>query len=377
MKILQVVTAFQPAVIYGGPSTIAAQQAISLAKRGHQVTVATSNIANLHPKQRIADPVAGLEGVDVRYFPSQVLWAHFSFIVSKELSRWLKQNVRMFDAVHIQFAREWIPVRAAQISIEKGVPTFLQPHGMLGRMEGVRRIIDLFWTKRILETAAGVFSYHSQENNEIKEITPYARILELPNGINVPNTSDEWTIERLSNPVVLFLARLHSRKRVLAFVEMARLLRDRGLDLNYRVVGDGEELADAQRLVRKYELENRVVFAGSVSSEAVAREFINSAVYVLPSINEPFPMSVLQALSLGVPTLVTDTCFIAPMLNEYGAALVSSPAPEALADSIQELLCNEELAKRLCENGRRLFKEELNIERVAQQLENYYRGTGA
>jgi glycosyltransferase involved in cell wall biosynthesis len=378
MNILHVVTAFSPAVVYGGPSVVAAQQANSLAGRGHQVTVATSNIFELRPVRYIEDHKKELSGTEVVYFPSRVLRPRFPFIISTELSGWLRRYVENFDVVHVHFAREWIPVRAAQIAIGGGVPTFLQPHGMLGRTDGVRSLIDRLWAKRLLESAAGVFSLQQHENNEIKRIAPKARVLELPNGITLPAHAEAWTADNPANPMVLFLGRLHPRKRVLAFVEMARVLRDRGVSARYRIVGpDDGDLSAAQQLVREYSLQDRVVFVGSSRREAVTREYLDSSVYVLPAVNEPFPIAVLEALSLGVPTIVTNRCFIAPMLEENEAALVSSPEPEMLADSVRRILCEPALAENLSTAGRRLIQEELTVDHVAERLEKYYGGARA
>src|SRR5215212_12007281 len=138
MRILHVVPVFHPATVYGGPSVVAEQQARSLAARGNDVTVAASNVMELRPRRFLQRRDAELNGVQVLYFPSRALHppgyrgSRFPFIVSQELLRWLEGNVERFDAVHVHFAREWVPVRAALTSIAKGVPTFLQTHGMLG-----------------------------------------------------------------------------------------------------------------------------------------------------------------------------------------------------------------------------------------------------
>jgi glycosyltransferase involved in cell wall biosynthesis len=382
VKILQVVTMFPPAVDYGGPSTVAAQQASALVRRGHQVTVATSNILELKPVQFIEDRNVELTGVEVQYFPSLVLHPHFSFIVSPKFSGWLRRHVGDFDVVHIHFARGWMPVRAAQIAIGRGILTFLQPHGMLGRqpegllgrIDGLRGLIDRVWIRRILDDSAGVFSLQQHEDNEIERVTSHARLLRLPNGTSLPTRVEAWAAVNLANPVVLFLARLHPRKRVLAFLEMARILRSRGVAAHYRIVGpDGGDLARAQRLVRTYGMQDEVIFVGKIQGEAIIREYLGSSVYVLPAVNEPFAMTILEALSLGVPTVVTSACYNAAMLEENGAALVSSPEPQMLANSVERVLCEPALAQSLSTAGRRLLiQEELTVDGVAKRLEKYY-----
>lgn len=384
VNVLHVISLFHPATIYGGPSVVAAQQASSLVGRGHQVTVAASNVMELRPRKFIGRRTAELRGARVLYFPSRTLHfpgyrgSRFPFIVSQRLLRWLEERVKDFDAVHVHFAREWVPVRAAQTSIDRGVPTFLQPHGMLGRVGGVRGIIDRLWVKRTLESATAVFALQQHESDEIERIAPRARLVELPNGVDLPVSTERWHAGNLVDPVILFLARLHPRKRVSAFLEMARILSDEGVAARYRVVGPDEgDLVEAQRLVRRYKLESYVTFAGSLRGEAINREYRCSAVYVLPAVNEPFPMTVLEALSLGVPTVVTDTCFIAPLLENSGAALVSGPQPEVLAESVKAILHEPGLAEGLSFTGRRLAQTRFSSDRVVERLENYYRNAHA
>ena len=385
MRILHVIPMFHPATVYGGPSVVAAQQASSLAARGNHVTVAASNVMELRPRRFLRRRAAELNGVQVLYFPSRALHppgyrnSRFPFIVSQELLRWLKDSVKSFDVVHVHFAREWVPMRAAQTSIDSEVPTFLQPHGMLGRVGGVRGLIDRLWVARTLESATTVFALQQHECDQIKHITPRARIVELPNGIDLPTTTERWHAGNLVDPVILFLARLHPRKRVTAFVEMARILSDKGVEARYRVVGPDEgDLVKARRLVRRYKLESYVTFVGSLQQgEAITREYQGSAVYVLPSVNEPFSMTVLEALHLGVPTVVTDTCYIAPLLKTNGAALVSGPQPEVLAESVMSILHEPGVAESLSCTGRRLAETQFSSERVVERLENYYRNAHA
>jgi glycosyltransferase involved in cell wall biosynthesis len=374
VKILQVVTAFPPAVAYGGPSVVAAQQVDALARQGHQVTVATSSVMDFEPVRFVKSCDVQLSSADVKYFPSWLLRSHFAFIISGAFSTWLRREVKNFDIVHVHFAREWIPVRAAQIAVSKKIPTFLQPHGMLGNVDGARNLIDRLWVKQLLESATGVFCLQQHETNEIKRIAPHAKTLGLPNGVSLSASTAVGITRDKDKPIILFLARLHPRKRVLAFVEMARILRDRGVEAFYQIAGpDGGDLAEAKRSVQSYKLQNRVTFLGSLQGEAVAQTFAGSSTYVLPAVDEPFPMTVLEAMSLGVPTIVTNKCYIAPFLEEKGAVLVSSKEPAMLAAAVERILHEPELAKRLSSAGRQLIRQQLTVERVTERLESYYK----
>ena len=110
----------------------------------------------------------------------------------------------------------------------------LQPHGMLGNVAGIRGVVDRLWVRRALENASVVLALQDHERRQLERLAPGARIRILPNGI--PAGSSPGRADRNGHhpKTVLFLARLHPRKRVLAFIEMARLLRDGGLDCPVR-----------------------------------------------------------------------------------------------------------------------------------------------
>jgi len=93
---------------------------------------------------------------------------------------------------------------------------------------------------------------------------------------------------------------------------------------------------------------------------------------VLPAVNEPWGRTILEALDVGVPTVVTDTCFIAPALEKSGAALVSAPDPKALAESVKAILREPEAAKRLSSAGREFVRAQLNPAQVAELLQSHY-----
>lgn len=373
MKILLVCTIFYPATIYGGPATVALQHARGLVRRGHDVTVATSDIISLTPEAHVIPPKRTIDSVEVNYFSAVAPMSRIPTIYSRSLGPWLHQHVQEYDLVHVHFAREWIPVTAARVSLRARVPLFLQSHGMLNRRDGVRTIVDRVITRKILERASQVLVLQAHERDTIAEIAPRARITELPNGIAISPTRPRWGRNALEGKTVLFLARLHPRKRVLDFIEMARLLQRKRLGLRFRIVGpDGGELPAARQLVMDYGLMDSVEFAGPIPHEKVAETLAQASVYVLPSVDEPFPMSVLEALAAGTPTIVTTGIHIGEILRQNAAASVVAPDPDALADSVERLIGDPEYAWRLSQQGQRLVERELTLDRVLDRLETIY-----
>lgn len=373
MKILVVCAVFHPATIYGGPSTVALQHAVGLARRGHAVTVVTSDIVSFSPRTHMAEQSRMVDGVKIHYFFARTPLPKFPMVYSLGLRLWLRRHVHEYDVVHVHFAREWIPLTAAQIALRAEVPLFLQPHGMLNRRDGVRTFLDNVLTKATLEAASAVLVLQSHERDVIAQIAPNARTEALPNGIGTASDAPRWQLQALEGKTVLFLARLHPRKRVLDFVEMARLLHQRGLGLRFRIVGpDGGDLYTAQQRVVDYGLTDAVEFVGPIPREAVADELTRAAIYVLPSVEEPFPMSVLEALSVGTPTVVTTRIHIRDLLERNGAAAVVAPNPEALAGAVERLVTKPDHAVTLSRQGRELVERELTMDSVLERLEAIY-----
>jgi glycosyltransferase involved in cell wall biosynthesis len=95
-------------------------------------------------------------------------------------------------------------------------------------------------------------------------------------------------------------------------------------------------------------------------------------VYVLPSFDEPFPMTLLEALSEGVPSVCTTSCGIAGDLAMTGAALVAEPSAPSLASAVGQLLRDAQLRNRTSEAARAASRAQYGMAAVAIQLERLY-----
>ncbi|GAA3298038.1 hypothetical protein GCM10020295_32630 [Streptomyces cinereospinus] len=175
-------------------------------------------------------------------------------------------------------------------------------------------------------------------------------------------------------PEVLFLARLHPRKRPQAFVEMAALAHRRMPDARFTLHGADEgTLAGVRRLIAGHGLEGVVSYGGALAHAEAVRAYARAAVYVLPSVDEPFGMTVIEALAAGTPVVCTDTCGIAEELARRGAAVVTDGSPRQLADAVCALLADEGRRRALAAAGRRAVREAYSVHAVTDRLEEIYR----
>ena len=111
---------------------------------------------------------------------------------------------------------------------------------------------------------------------------------------------------------------------------------------------------------------------GSVAPGEGVREIADASIYVLPSRGEVFPMTVLEALSVGTPVILGDDCAIGPELQRRGAAMLAGAAPIELASSIEVLLNDPRRRDAQVAAGNEALSNWLSIGAVVDTLESAY-----
>jgi glycosyltransferase involved in cell wall biosynthesis len=88
--------------------------------------------------------------------------------------------------------------------------------------------------------------------------------------------------------------------------------------------------------------------------------------------HEGIPVSLLEAMSVGVPAIGTETGGMPALLGEGAGLLVPERDAEALASALERVLVDEELRAELGAAGRRRVEERFDVEVVAAELERRF-----
>jgi colanic acid/amylovoran biosynthesis glycosyltransferase len=118
-------------------------------------------------------------------------------------------------------------------------------------------------------------------------------------------------------PRLVNVGRLSEQKGQLLLVEAAAKLRDRGINFELVIVGDGPMRAEIQQRIDQFNLKERVRITGFLSNFGVHQELLASRALVLPSFAEGLPVAIMEALALGRPVISTYVAGI-PELVESG-----------------------------------------------------------
>lgn len=162
----------------------------------------------------------------------------------------------------------------------------------------------------------------------------------IANGIDIPRELPPLS----EKPVVGIVARLVPSKGVDTFLRVIQQLRTEIPDLRAVVVGDGPARGKLEVLSRKLGVEHTVRFMGHC--ENVSKYLEQMAVFLLPTRSEGLGISVLEAMSMGVPVVATTTGGLPELIaNGSTGYLVSPDDYRAMADRVRRILEDRQKAE--------------------------------
>lgn len=175
---------------------------------------------------------------------------------------------------------------------------------------------------------------------------------------------------------LIMVGRTSDRKKgVLFLLQALRLLKQENVALKLTVV-DQIETNDtyALDLVKEYGIEDMVDFTGRVTTEELVREYSAAQIAITPSVYEGFGLPAAEAMACEVPVIATRAGALPEVVGEDGknGILVPPQDPHALARAIKRLLGDEQLRRRLGDEGRSRVTQRFSWEQTARQIIDVY-----
>jgi glycosyltransferase involved in cell wall biosynthesis len=234
-------------------------------------------------------------------------------------------------------------------------------------------------SKPILKTADGVIGLTEDMKSEIQKIWN-REVFVIPNGIDLKrfdNLSKEYLrskLERNEEKIILFVGTLRPVKGLKYLIEAMKIITDKSKNSRLFIVGDGEERGYLENLVRNLNLEKYVKFVEKVPNEEVPEYMAASDVFVLPSLSEGFPVTVVEAMASGLPIVATDVRGLSEIIkNGENGFLVEPKNSIEIAEKVLLLLEDDELRRRISRNNKEEVKR-YSWENIVENLEEVYLG---
>jgi glycosyltransferase involved in cell wall biosynthesis len=135
------------------------------------------------------------------------------------------------------------------------------------------------------------------------------------------------------------VGRLCEQKGQLLLLEACRNLREKGLDFELTLAGDGEMRSEVERMIQVYDLAANVKITGWISSNQVRNEILASHAMVLPSFAEGLPVVIMEAMALRRPVISTYVAGIPELvINGQNGWLVPAGSVSDLTLAIEKML---------------------------------------
>jgi len=238
------------------------------------------------------------------------------------------------------------------------------------------------WMQNRILSSADHAMVVSEEAADVLRRKGYAGpVTELPHGIDpevlAPRDNSELRsrLRVKDGPVIGYVGRIAGEKGVWDLLRAARILVDRiGPEFTVLFVGDGPARWRLAEAAARRLPPGVFLFTGSVAHHAVP-DYLNAVdMLVLPSRTqkhwkEQFGRVLVEALACGVPLVGSSSGHIPAVIESTGGGLVFEESDATdLADKIQQLLTDEDLAASLAQAGRNAVMENYTYSRVAQIL---------
>jgi len=378
LKILQLVHTLDPSV--GGVAAAVLALSRGLARRGHKLDVVVLDepdvvaaVADRGPADNITVHALGSGLTSYRY--SRTLWP------------WLRQHGGDYDRVIVNGIWQYLSFAAWRRYAGSSVPYYVFPHGMLDPwfketfpLKHLKKWLYWPWAEyRVLRDAAAVIFTAEEERFQARKSFWLYRCREKvsPLGVEAPLISSNAKSQFLSRyPQLqnsrnfLFLGRLHPKKGCDILLEA--FARFRSNDSISLILAGPDQVgweSDLRRQVTRLNLTNRVVFTGMLEGSMKQGAFASAEAFVLPSHQENFGISVVEALAVSVPVLISNRVNIWREIEADRAGYVESDDLAGTTRLVQRWIDTAPAEREMNrQNARRCFEQRFEINRAVDSL---------
>lgn len=283
----------------------------------------------------------------------------------------MRQNYQLINAHAFAAGLPgWIAARL------KGIPVIFTVQGI--GQKSMSAMVGSTVKAKILASLETILLFKIKYDHEIsvsQDIFDYLNINQditiIPNGVNLTEFN-AVNCKKASNFQIVFVGRFHPQKGLLYLIEAIREVVKKHSNIRVLMVGTGTLLSEIRHRVRSYGLENHFEFTGHLTGVDKIRAFKSSHLFVLPSLYEGQPLTLLEAWAAQLPVLVTSVGanpdFVIDGENGY---LVSPAHSKQLAEAICRAIDNPYLVQ-LGMKGYELVRLKYSWDSVADQTFKVY-----
>lgn len=366
-------------VAAGGPPVVVSSLVRHAAQHGYEASVLTVQSSAWELGEGWPSAPANTFAV-----PSQLR------AISGTSHRQVRAAVEQADVIHLHTMWSPLVASAARAASSAGIPYVLSPHGMLDPWSVSQKALKkrLYWRlveRSVVEGAASLVFTSDAERDlayGVSGRTILSRV--IPLGADAPPTSRADLAagffaqhpELAGHPLLVYLGRLHSKKRPEAIIDAMPQLLAAVPDARAVFVGAGDErtTGSLHARVKGLGVAHAVSFLGQLTGLAKWQTIAAATAFVLPSRQENFAIAVAEALRTGVPVLITRSIHIWQEIKaaDCGIILDEDALSTSIAAALTRLVADPALAASMSMNATALAEKSFTWDRCAQAMHALY-----
>lgn len=378
MKVLMIIGQYHP--VTGGAEKECQKLSGRLLKEGISVSVLTQSCEGL-PDYEVID--------EIPVYRKMKGWHWFEITYMLSVLRFLLQYRKRYDIIQCFGLYLFIaPALIMKYLFGKKVIARLECAGHYGDFW---RINQLRWRNLVMGSAKRLDNiiYISKDIQEelLANNFPAKKLVHITNSVNVDRFKPPDNHKDKRSKAICFVGRLEEQKGLDYLIRAMAIVKEKEHTAKLFVVGDGQMKSYLEALCEQLQLQNRVFLVGVTKD--VLTYYQAAHVFVLPSISEGLPLSLLEALSCGLPVIATAIGGNREILDphyagepipvsqyhigEYGV-LVNPEDVEGLVSAVLRLLNDGGLSKHLRKRARICAQQSYALDKVIGKYLALYSG---
>ena len=287
----------------------------------------------------------------------------YNYIRTFEILSWLNKQLKSYKPdvinVHLDTLYSWM------WALVKKKRIVFTVHSEAGRICNFvsKKLFHLLNRKKLIRVI-GVSDFASQS---FKNVFGADEIQTIYNPVDIAHFDLDISNER-EEIVFTNVARFFPVKNHKLLIDAFEKLYRTNQNVRLELVGDGQEYENIKDYVSEKKLNDGVKFWGYKAD--VAEILNHSDVFVLSSLSEAFPISVIEALAAGLPVVATNVGGLPELVQDNGI-LVESENVDAFYQAMEKLAQDKEMRKKMGACSKEMSKN-FSIDRILQQYEKVY-----